>query len=355
MATTDVAVIGTGANPDEQTVEGYSMGYQHADAFVAIEDCELVACADIVRENAEAFAETYGLGADGVFEDYEQMLATAQPDMVSVAVPPAIHSDVVVGCAESGVVDAVHCEKPMAQTWGGARRMAAACEETDVQLTFNHQRRFGDLFRNTKRLLDEGAIGDLQRVAYTWGDFFDNGTHCIDMCNYFNDETPAEWVIAGLDYREEDVRFGAHSENQMLAEWRYENGVYGLASTGEGSACFDGDWHLNGTDGEIEVHLTAETEHLRVRRDGEGWEREEYPRSGTAWVTLAIEDAVLAHREGRPSELRAGNALNATEIIFGGYASARGPGRIDFPLEAEENALEAMIEAGRLTPTPADD
>jgi predicted dehydrogenase len=350
METNTVAIVGTGANPESQTVEGFSMAYQHADAYRSIAGCELVACVDIVRENAEAFAEAYGLGAGAVFEDTEAMLRDAEPDIVSVCVPPAVHAEVVVTCAESDIPGAIHCEKPMAQTWGDARRMAATCERADVQLTFNHQRRFGDLFRGTRELIERGEIGDLRRVAYTWGDFFDNGTHCIDMCNYFTDETPVEWVLGGLDYREEDVRFGAHSENQMLAQWRYENGVYGLASTGGGAAYFDGDWHLEGTDGAIEVHLTSEKNHLRVRRDGEGWERIDYPLSEPGWIERAIDDVVAAYREDRPSELRADNALNATRIIFGGYESVRRSGRVDFPLDVEDNPLESMVDGGRLQP-----
>jgi predicted dehydrogenase len=350
MTENHVAVIGTGADPDDPSADGFAMAYAHADAYEAIDGCELVAAVDIVRENAEAFAETYDIPPAGVFEDYEQMLTEREPDVVSVCVPPAVHADVVVGCAESGVVDAIHCEKPMAQTWGGARRMAAVCDEQDVQLTFNHQRRFADLFRAARAVIDDGEIGAVDRIAYTWGEFFDIGSHCIDMCNCFLEETPAEWVLAGLDYSDEDIRFGAHSENQMLAQWRYENGAYGLASTGEGAACFDGDWHVQGTEGEMEVHNTGEINHLRIRRDGEGWERRAFPQNDAHWITRAIRDVVEALREGRDSELDSKNALNATQIIFGGYESARRNARVEFPLAIEDNPLEAMVEEGALQP-----
>jgi len=45
-----VALIGTGANPDDADLSGFAMAYQHADAYEAIDDVEIVACADIVRE-----------------------------------------------------------------------------------------------------------------------------------------------------------------------------------------------------------------------------------------------------------------------------------------------------------------
>lgn len=72
------------------------MAYQHAAAYSDLEQCNLVGCADIVRKNAEAFAEEYDIDDDGVFEDYEEMLATVEPDVVSICTPPATHADLVV-------------------------------------------------------------------------------------------------------------------------------------------------------------------------------------------------------------------------------------------------------------------
>ena len=53
---------------------------------------------------------------------------------------------------------------------------------------------------------------------------------------------------------------------------------------------------------------------------------------------------------GEEPETGAGNALNATEIIFAAYESSRRRGRVDLPLEIEDNPLEAMVESGQLKP-----
>jgi len=347
--TLDVAIVGTGANPDKPSVNGFAMGYSHAAAYQQLENASLVACADLVRENAEAFADAHDLGSEGVFEQYEAMLDAHEPDLVSICVPPAAHADLVTGCASHGAVEAIHCEKPMAATWGGATQMVDACDAHDVRLTFNHQRRFGDPFRTAKALIDEGRIGALERIEYTWGDFYDNGTHAIDLCNYFNDEQRAEWVIAQLDYRETDVRFGAHSENQMMALWEYENGVFGSAKTGVGSQSSRGDWHLRGSDGELEVHL--EERMVRVR-DADAADWETYQASGEeSFLEDALEHVVETVVTDTESELVGENALNATEIIFAGYESVRRRGRVDLPLDIDDNPLEAMVASGELTPT----
>ena len=86
-----VAIVGTGNDPGERDREGYAMAYRHAGGYERLDSCSLVACADIVRENAEAFADHHDLEA--VYEDHETMLEGSEPDVVSVCVPPSVHAE----------------------------------------------------------------------------------------------------------------------------------------------------------------------------------------------------------------------------------------------------------------------
>lgn len=144
MTTHDVAFVGTGdlADLKNPNPEGFAMNYYHAEGYERLDGCELVACADLERERAAAFADRFDIDDGGVFTDYEAMLAEAEPDIVSVPIRPEDHADVVLDCARAESVEAIHCEKPMELTWGNPRRMAEGCREAGVQLTFNHMRRF---------------------------------------------------------------------------------------------------------------------------------------------------------------------------------------------------------------------
>ncbi|MCU4743121.1 Gfo/Idh/MocA family oxidoreductase [Halobacteria archaeon AArc-m2/3/4] len=348
------AVIGTGQDPDNPSSDGYAMGYDHADGYVEADGVELVACADIVRENAQAFADNYGIDDDNVFEDYNEMVDEVDPDIVSVTVPPAIHASISIDCIRNGV-RAVHCEKPMALTWGESRTMAQEAYRHDCLLTFNHQRRFGKPIRMAKQLLDDGEIGELERVEMGGHNLYDYGSHSFDLCNYFNDEVNAEWVLAQIDYREETVYFGAHNENQAIAHWQYENGVRGVAMTGVGQIPTHN--RIVGTEGMIDIGPYETDAELRIRR-GDGWEDLETDGEGmhdVEYIYRGIQSAVDALETGEPSELSARNALNATEIIFGAWESARRRGRVEFPLEVDDNPLEAMVESGQLTPVSSDE
>ncbi|MDS0295143.1 Gfo/Idh/MocA family protein [Halogeometricum luteum] len=369
-----IGFVGTG-DPDG---DGFAMAYRHAAGYERLDDCELVACADVVPENAEAFADAHDIDAAHTYEDYEEMLAEAEPDVVSVCVPPALHADIVVGVAQSGVVEAIHCEKPMADTWEDAQRMVEECEAEGVALTVNHQQRFGKPYRKAKDLLDTGKVGDLRRIEFREEHLYDTGTHAFDLANFYNDMEPVDWVLAQIDYTDENVLFGAHNENQALAQWRYENGVYGLASTGRGEA-FAGDalFRLLGTEGEIEVRADGT---LAYRRDGKSWKTVDTgidgryrPQPGrvragtrlvagrvssrlaerlgsTTYTERAIAELIGALRDGEESELNGRNALAADELIFASWESSRRRGRVDLPLEAEDNALESMVEEESVGP-----
>jgi len=376
----DIGFIGTGADPDDPDQDGFAMAYRHAAGYEALENCRLTACADIVRENAERFAAEYAI--EHVYEQYERMLAETRPDVVSVCVPPGLHADIVVGCAETGVPDAIHCEKPMAKTWGDCKEMVERCDANGVQLSFNHQKRFGGPIREAKRLLDDGAIGELERLEFSEEHLYDTGTHLFDVCSYMVDGAAVNWVMGQVDYREENVWFGAHNENHGLTTWAYENGTHGLAVTGEGSDYIDCYLRLRGSDGTIEVG-PADGPPLRLRR-GDGWTRVDTDREGihsaspsrlervrnllaerlplvttddgpsATYTERAVAEVVNALETGRPPEIGGREALRSTELIFASWESARRRARIDLPLDIEDNPLESMVETGELRPRAAE-
>lgn len=354
MSTFRVGFIGTGKRPTRPGPLGYGMAHAHAAAYQRLASCEIVACADISKENAEAFAELFG--ARAIYTDYREMLAREGLDIVSICTWPRLHEEMVVAAAEAGV-KGIYCEKPMADSWQGAKRMVEACERHGARLAFNHQRRYGAPFRKAKALLDAGEIGKLEQVAFGVGNLYDYGSHSFDLCNYFNDERPATWVIAQIDYRQESLVFGAHNENQAYALWQYDNGVYGVASTGAGAGLVGCHNRLVGSQGVIEIGPVGEgMPVLRIRRHGQkDWEPIDCGGEdchGPGYIDRAIADFVDKLAQGKDSELCGRNALRATEIIFAAWESARRRGRVDLPLDVEGNALEEMVAAGELRPAP---
>ena len=209
MESLRVGIIGTGRPYKTPGATGFGMAHSLIKGYKQADNVKLVAVADIVQENGEKFVAEHEPSAK-VYTDYEQMLAEEKPDVVSICTWPHLHAQMVIAAAQAGV-RAIHCEKPMAITWGDARRMNQACVERGVQLSFNHQRRFNTPFRNARELIREGAIGKLLRLESQCPNLYDWGTHWFDMLFFLNDETPGEWVIGQIETRGDNQIFsGSH-------------------------------------------------------------------------------------------------------------------------------------------------
>lgn len=354
MSTHTVACIGTGAKEDLTSPgrEGFAMNYYHAEGYERLESCELVACADLIVDRAEEFADEFDIPTDGVYEDYKTMLEAVEPSVVSISVWPDSHADIVIDCARTESVEAIHCEKPMDKTWANSKRMAAVCAEEDVQLTFNHMRRFKPTWVEARKLIDGGEIGDLERVELAPGNIYDGGTHEIDFVTGVVGDRPVKWVIGQIDYRKENKWFGIHNENQAIAHWEYENGVKGVLASGDHSSLVPALMRFVGTEGILDIapeNGDGGTE-IRWRTTAdETWTRRTIDEG--SWVEPtndAIAHAIECLESGAQPTIGAQNALNGTELIFGIWESARGRGRVEFPLEIADNPLEDLVDAGEL-------
>jgi len=355
MAKLKVGFIGTGRKDRRPGPMGYAMAHQHATAYKLLETCELVACADIVQENADAFAEAHG--TERTYVDYREMLAAESPDVVSICTWPSLHAEMAIACAQAGV-RLCNCEKPMDLTYGGSRKMLQVAAQYGMQLNFNHQRRYGRPFRETKRLIDAGEIGDVRRLEAAISDLLDGGTHWIDMLNYFNSESPPSWVLGQIDARFEKRVFGAPMETQGICHVGYANGAFGLIVTGgDFRDALGAAFRVVGTKGTIEIGWGPDPgPMLRYWKQGSpDWiaiDCEGESLHGPGYIERAIADTVDCLLTGRECELCARHAMNATEIIFGCYESSRRRARIDCPLDIDDNPLESMIAHGEVPFAP---
>lgn len=360
----DAAVIGTGDATTEPDTSGCAMGYAHGEGYKQNELCELVSCADLIEENRVRFGHKFDISPSRTYDYHTKLLSAEQPEIVSVCTHPKVHFQIVIDCIETDSVQAVHCEKPMGHTLSDCHHMINVADQNDVQLTINHQRRFAGPVESVKELLDRGKIGDVTRVElFTWT-LYDYATHLFDLCGYFLDEPRAEWVFAQLDYSEENIVFGAHNENQAIVQWKYNNGVDGLAVIGDDVDMIDCLVRIIGTDGTIEMGRPEidppERPTLRYRStDTIGWKSvscsEDCHGFSDQWpgyVDRAIDEVVDSFVTDRVPVLDAQNALHSMEIIFGAWESARQRRRIQSPFDIDNNPLEEMVTSGELSPTP---
>lgn len=344
-----VGIIGCGRPSNHEGSTGHGIAHHHAVGYKGCNDTKLVAVADIVRENAKAFASQHDVPR--IYESYQEMIVREKLDMVSVCLWIPLHTPVVKEAATLGV-KAIHCEKPMAPTYGEAKSMVETCNRSGVQLTFNHQRRFGEVFRKAKEIAHSGAIGQIHRFEGYCSNIFDWGTHWIDMMFFYNNDEPASWVMAQINSQTENKLFGVDMENQAICRIQFNNGVTGLLDTGiDKRTCA---LRIMGSDGLIEVTVPDGPELRFLAKGYRGWQEPELRELKSQHMpivfTSAINDLVDALKAGREPELSSRKALQATEVIFSAYESSRRRSRVDLPLDIEDSPFLDMLERGMIGP-----
>ena len=348
MAKFKVGMIGTGLRRSEPGATGFGMAHAHAAGYEASPDAEIVAAADINASNLKAFQDEHNVPRGYLSAD--EMLANEELDIVSICLWPHLHAPMTIKTAEAGV-KAIHCEKPMALTYGEAKAMVDACEKNNVVLTFDHQRRFGAPFIKARQLLKAGVIGQLERLEAYTSNLYDWGTHWFDMLFYYNDEVPVEWVMGQMDARGGRPIFDVVVEGQAMSLFRYKNGVMGMMVTGsrdkldglKSAGCAN---RLIGSEGVIEVGVDDGPDvRMRGATTGGKWENVDVEGGmhGLNLVSLAVLDLIDALKTGREPELSASKALQATELIFASYESSRRRARIDLPLDIEDSPFIKML------------
>lgn len=160
----------------------FHMG-DHLKQVVSNPETELVAICDEDQETAtlglDDTAEEFGLDDDQVFRDHQVCLETIDPDIVVTCPTPAGHAE----WAEKLLaydVDVI-LEKPFADSVADADRIIDAVETSGNRLLVNWPLAWYPTHRTTKRLVDEGTIGEVAEVHYYDGN---RGSHRFTQVEY---------------------------------------------------------------------------------------------------------------------------------------------------------------------------
>ena len=318
----------------------------HAPGVKAEPRLQVVALADPKAENAAALNEALGTSAP-VFADYHDMLDKAKPDVVISALWTPLHLPVFRDCVAAGV-KGVLSEKPMAPTWADCRALAKLAEDSGVLLTFCHQRRFAEGNRVARRLINEGAFGEVTRLdLFSPPHLLDCGTHTFDQAFSFLNETPVKWVLGGLDATKPIRYFDLAAETMAVGTVVYENGVRASFQVGgPDRGVMQTGVRVVGTGGFLEVLWDGEIVG-GARFDDPAWRPPTVAVEREAFMVGVVRDATECLLSGAEPELSWRKALRAAEVIFAIYESIRRHARVELPLTGvDDNPFTSMLDAG---------
>ena len=292
----------------------------------------LVAVVSRDRGRADAFAAQHG--ADRAYTAYDDLLRDAAVHVIYISTPNAQHAEQAIAAARAG--KHVLCEKPLALTVPDARRVVEAFARAGLKLGTHFQTRHHTAFVETKRLLDERAIGDVIMVQIEvspgaaplrgWrtdpslaglGAINNLAVHPYDLLRYLLGSEVREAVALTNVGRTREL------ERMVLALLRFQNGVLAYVNANQNVPYYQPDIDIYGTAGRI-VGLDC----TRPFRDGElrvvteAGERVTKHTSRDAVVrsVAAFNDAVAHDREPNPSGVDGLRNVQLTDAII---ASAR--------------------------------
>ena len=250
-----VAIIGCGG----------IAGNKHMPNLKRIENVEMVAFCDIIKERAEKACAVYGSADAKVYTDYKEVLKDESIDIVHVCTPNREHSFITIDALESG--KDVYCEKPMAKTVKEAEAMLDAAKRTGKVLTIGYNNRQNQDVQFVKKACDAGELGDIyyakalalrRRAVPTWGVFMDKeeqgggplidiGTHALDMTLWAMDNYKPKMVV-GTKYKKLFYEGGSGNPwgNWDPETFEVEDSAFGFITMENGATIvLESSWSIN--------------------------------------------------------------------------------------------------------------
>ncbi len=348
------------------------MANLHAEAYTLVPDTQVVAAADIDPDKLDLFCERWSIPQR--YRSYEEMLAQADVDIVSVVTLDNLHGPATIAAAEAGA-RGVFCEKPMAFDLDEADRMIAACDRAGAKLVIDHSMRFEKNFIEVKAMIERGDIGNLrtiranmlstdQRDPGSWhsqfataggGELMHNGTHLTDIIRFYAGDP--EWVFATVERGNKAITI----EDLGAGLFRMDSGCLFFFESGGRRRYGTFEILIEGDEGRLAIQHGArnsmgamggwawEPYLHRWRGRAEPVEWEPVPTQRDNATINAVTDLVDCIENDRESISSGRQGRAALEMIMAVYESQRrGLARVDFPLEVRDNPFGDMLDRGQI-------
>ena len=238
---------------------------KHFPSISRLPDVEMVAFCDIIIERAQAAAASYGPPDSLVCEDYHDLIARDDIDVVHVCTPNNSHAEITIAALNAG--KHVMCEKPMAKTAAEAKAMLEAYRSSGKLLTIGYQNRFREDTLFMKSLCDDGELGEIyfakalairRRGVPTHGVFtekekqgggplIDLGTHALDIALWMMQNYEPASVLGSTFDKIGKIGSGANGFGPWNpATYEVEDSAFGLIKFRNGATIIlEASWALN--------------------------------------------------------------------------------------------------------------
>jgi predicted dehydrogenase len=305
-------------------------------------EVEIVALVDLNLESARKRAQEFGMSSP-VFSTLQEAIVAVSAGIVFDCTVPAAHVKVGLEALENGF----HLleEKPLALNLDDAKRLVETAKKNDRVHVVVQNRRFNSGVRKIRKLVEQGAIGELTTINI---DFF-VPAHFGGFREQMDHILLADMAIHPFDA----ARFvtGVNAEAVYCDEWNPKGSWYahgasahalfrmegGIRCTFRGSWCseglktaWDSQWRIIGTHGTILWDGLDKIEGERVsKRKGFFFEQEPFapeeepPSIETRGHLSVMSQFIRNVEQGVLAETRSSDNIHSLAMMFGAIESAK--------------------------------
>lgn len=151
------------ASPQRVAVVGAGFFSQfHLAGWAEVPGVEVVGLCDVDTDKARTLASQFGISK--TYPNLNELLHDAQPDLVDVVLPPAAQAPVLTRLFETGLP--VICQKPFGTSYAQALEFMSQAKANQTKLVVHENFRFMPWYRELRRCIDAGLLGDLYGVSF---------------------------------------------------------------------------------------------------------------------------------------------------------------------------------------------
>ncbi|MFD2612420.1 Gfo/Idh/MocA family protein [Paenibacillus gansuensis] len=299
---------------------------------------------DVNREKAEKLASTHGIGK--VYGSYDELLADREVTVVDFAVPASIQPTLAEQAAAAG--KHMLCQKPLAENYADAVKVAEAVKSSGVKAAVNQQMRWSPSIQASRTIIQRGWLGELTQASIavnvkqefaSWEwlrtmptlEFMYHSIHYMDSIRYLFG-TP-EYVYAdGARFPGQQVA----GETRTLLHIKLPGEARGLIHDNHNHIAGEDDWYatfrfegtegiIKGTNGSLYNYPVGREDTLSYyskRIHPDYWFT---PRLHGKWFPHAFAgtmgELMRAIEEDREPENSVEDNLKTLQMVFGAYRS----------------------------------
>ncbi len=183
---------------------GYFSRFQY-EAWNRIPEVEIVGICNRSVEKAQAMAKDFDIPHVYGVDAFDAMLDQKKPDFIDIITPPETHLHFCKHAAERGIH--IICQKPLAPTYEETLELVEVAKASSGRFMVHENFRWQPWYREMKRLLDKGLLGNFyhcavqSRLGDGWGEdaylarqpffreyprlyIFETGVHFLDTFRY---------------------------------------------------------------------------------------------------------------------------------------------------------------------------